>query len=86
MIRHWITPGFKEREEVLEFTEVKGFYSGADLAKIVDKTLVELNIRSKLFAITRDNAGNNGTLCDKLYKILKRTYNDKENILRKPRM
>ena len=84
MIRHWITPGFEEREEVLEFTEVKGFYLRADLAKIVNKTLVKLNIRSKLFAITRDNAGNNSTLCDKLYKILKRTYNDKENILRKP--
>jgi hypothetical protein len=62
IIGHWYTPNFEEREEVLEFVELKGSHSGEELASVVEKLLEELKLKLKLFAITGDNAGNNGTL------------------------
>ena len=76
IIGHWYTPDFEEREEVLEFIEIHGPHTGEVLAKAVEKTLEELKIKHKLFAITGDNAGNNGTLCQALYDNLKRQYDD----------
>ena len=71
IISRQYTVDFKEREEVLEFVEVRGSHVGEDLAKVVKKLCTELSIRDKLFAIIGDNAGNNGTLCQSLYTSLK---------------
>jgi hypothetical protein len=38
--------------------------------------LVELELEDKLFSITGDNAGNNGTLCDSVYDRLRENYED----------
>ena len=80
------TTDFEEREEVLEFVEVRGSHVGEDLAKVVEKLCTELSIRDKLFAITGDNAGNNGTLCQSLYTSLKHQYDDKFSLISKPRI
>jgi hypothetical protein len=86
IIGHWYTKDFQEREEVLEFIEVKGSHTGEQLAEHVEKLLEELKIKHKLFAITRDNASNNGTLCQSLFDSLKRQYDDKPTIIGRPRM
>jgi hypothetical protein len=86
VIGHWISKNFEEREEVLEFIEVTGPHTGEALAEIVLKLTKELNLGHKLFAITGDNAGNNGTLCAALFKCLKKTYDDKDSPIGKPRM
>jgi hAT family C-terminal dimerisation region len=86
IIGHWITPDFEEREEVLEFVEVKGSHTGEALAVVVEKLLEELALKQKLFAITGDNAGNNGTLCEALHKSLKQHFDDKLSPIGKPQM
>jgi hypothetical protein len=85
IIAHWMTEDFQDREEVVEFREIKGSHTGDMLAIVVENCMKELAIKEKLFAVTGDNAGNNGTLCETLYKSLKRTYDDKASIVR-PRM
>ena len=79
IIGHQITPEFKEREEVLEFIEVQGSHTGEALAIIVKKLLTELKLKQKLFIITRDNTGNNGTLYEVLFNSLVGQFNDKSD-------
>lgn len=74
---HWWNNIFEEREEVLEFIEVKGSHDGPTLARITEDLVDELDIRSKLFAFCGDNASNNGTLCDSLFEALKKTHTDR---------
>jgi hypothetical protein len=53
IIAHWITPEFDEREEVIEFIELKGSHTGEQLAEIVERTLEELKLKpNKLLALT----------------------------------
>jgi hypothetical protein len=86
IIGHWVTPTFDEREEVLEFVEVKGSHTGETLAIVVEGLLIELKLKQKLFTITGDNAGNNGTLCDALFRILVQEFDDKPSVLGRPQM
>lgn len=86
IIAHWITPEFDEREEVIEFLELKGSHTGEKLAEIVEATLEELGLKPKLLAITGDNAGNNGTLCQSLYDSLKTKFDDNVSPIGRPRM
>ena len=72
IIGHWYTKDFEEREEVLDFVQVRGEHGGEQLAKIVQEMLRDLLLEHKLFAITGDNASNNNTLCVHLYKSLLR--------------
>ena len=67
IISHQYTLDFKEREEVLEFIQVKGEHTGERLVEITIKLLEELKVKHKLFAITGDNASNNSTLCYHLF-------------------
>jgi hypothetical protein len=60
VIGHWVTQNFEEREEVLEFIQVKGQHTGEVLAEVVLKLVTELGIEQLLYAITSDNAANNG--------------------------
>ena len=76
IIGHWLTPEFDDREEVLEFVEVQGSHTGEALAIVVEKLLTELKLKAKLFTITGDNAGNNGTLCDALFQSLVKDFVD----------
>ncbi len=86
IIRHWYTPDFKEQEEVLEFIEIYRSYTGEVLVKAVKKILEELKIKHKLFAITGDNIGNNGTLCQVLYDHLKCQYDDRFSLISRARI
>ena len=86
IISHQYTPDFKEREEVLEFVELKGSHLGEELANIVKKLLGELKLKPKLFAITGDNASNNGTLYQSLFNSLFQKYDDKFSPIRRPQM
>jgi hypothetical protein len=63
----------------LEFVEVQGSHTGEALAIIVKKLLTELKLKQKLFTITGDNAGNNGTLCEALFNSLVGQFDDKND-------
>ena len=86
IIGHWITPSFDEREEVLEFVEVYGSHTGEALAIVVERLLTELKLKQRLFTITGDNASNNGTLCDALFRTLAKDFDDKQGPLGRPRI
>ncbi|PVH68833.1 hypothetical protein DL98DRAFT_440305, partial [Cadophora sp. DSE1049] len=76
------TPDFEEREEVLEFIQVKGEYTRERLAEITIKLLEELKLKHKLFAITGDNASNNGTLYYHLFQYLREEYDNWPFVIR----
>lgn len=82
-----MTPDFENSEELLEFIEIHGPHSGENMAEVLLTTLEELQIAPKLLKIARDNAGNNGTLCDYLHAELLRQYDDEDDRFRmKPLM
>jgi hypothetical protein len=49
-------------QPLLAFKQLQGSHTGDYLANIVLSVLDEFDIAEKLFCITSDNAGNNGTL------------------------
>jgi hypothetical protein len=57
---------------VLEFTELHGIHSGENLATAVQCTLSELDLESKVIAITGDNASNNKVMASELYHAIKK--------------
>jgi hypothetical protein len=68
----WLGPNMKLYRACLEFIEIKGNYSGENLALIVLNMLKRLELRCKLLTLTTDNASNNDILCRYLYEILSR--------------
>jgi hypothetical protein len=84
IIGHWITPDFEEHEEALEFIEVRGSHTGEALTLVVERLLVEFNLQGKLFTITGDNAGNNGTLRNTLFQSFCKEYFDVASLSKKP--
>ncbi len=71
---------------MIEFLELYGSYTGKSLAKHVQALLKELDIEQKLFAITGDNAGNNGILSESLFNSLRKKYDDRVTLLGRPLM
>ena len=82
IISHQYTLDFKEREEVLEFIQVKGEYTRERLVEITIKLLEELKVKHKLFAIIEDNTSNNSTLYYYLFQHLREEYNDRPSPIR----
>ena len=82
IIGYQYTLDFEEREEVLEFIQVKGEHTRERLAEITMKLLEELKVKHKLFAITRDNTSNNSTLYYHLFQRLREEYNDQPSPIR----
>jgi hypothetical protein len=87
VVGHWLTPDFKLREDLLEFIEIDGLYSGENLSTIVKSVLETFQIEYKLLTITGDNAGNNLTLCDYLHADLSKDFDEEDSPFRmKPLM
>ena len=57
---------------------MKGKHSRENLATHTYLLLNTLDLKQKLFSITRDNASNNSTLCCHLYKKLQREFDNVE--------
>jgi len=55
----------------MDFLHIEGHHYGEILADKVFEILEEYEICEKLFCITADNAGNNGTMCTALSILLK---------------
>ncbi|KAK9364536.1 ribonuclease H-like domain-containing protein, partial [Lipomyces kononenkoae] len=70
VIGHWLTEDFEYQEEVLEFKELEGPHSGANLADTVEELLIELDLEHKLISITGDNATNNERMASELFERL----------------
>ena len=71
IIGHWLTPTFEYRERIIDFRQLSGEHSGENLAEAVYSTLQELDLTSKLFAITGDNASNNEKMITCLHHMLR---------------
>ena len=67
---HWIDDNFELHQEVLAFERLRDHHTGENMSNIVLEVLGHYDIADKLFCITTDNAGNNGTLCENLEKKL----------------
>lgn len=72
---HWIDEDWNLQEALLDFRHIEGHHDGENLANEVFEVLDEYEICEKLFCITADAAGNNGTMCRFLSKLLKDNKN-----------
>jgi hypothetical protein len=59
---------------------LKGIHSSENMAGITFKTLNKFGILRKLFAITADNAPNNGTLVEHLHRQLLKQFDNKVDL------
>jgi len=66
IIGQWIDDNFELHQEVVGFERLRDHHTGENMASIVLEILGNYGIADKLFCITTDNAGNNGTLCKSL--------------------
>ena len=57
-------------EILLDFRELQGEHSGANLAKEVWESLVAFGIQDRIMAIASDNASNNDTMMKSLQALL----------------
>jgi len=76
---HWIDDDWKLHEALLDFRHVEGQHLGSVLAEHVLEVLEEYEIYNKLFCITTDGAGNNGTMCESLSRYLRDRWGIKWN-------
>ena len=67
---HWIDADFNLHQELLAFDRLHDHHTGENMAGLVLEVLGNYDIADKLFCITTDNAGNNGTLCESLERML----------------
>src|SRR5579859_6109380 len=70
IIGQWIDDNFILHQEVIGFERLREHHTGQNMANIVLEVLGNYGIADKLFCITTDNAGNNGTLCRSLEEKL----------------
>lgn len=67
---HWVDNEFILREVILDSIELQGTHSGKNIGNAVLECLKQLEIETKLFCITADNASNNNTMAQELAKYL----------------
>jgi|SRR5579859_1287806 len=67
IMAYWMDDNFQLHQEVLAFERLRGHHTDENMSSIVLEVLGNYGITDKLFCITPDNTGNNGTL----YKSLK---------------
>ena len=67
---HYVDESFNLQEDLLDFREISVSHTEVNLAQHVFEVLIKYNIHERLYCITTDNAGNNGTLCESLSALL----------------
>ena len=72
----WAGPDMKIYQACLDFIEIKGNYSGKNLAKLVFNRGKKLNVLHKIISLTGDNASNNDTCARHLHKMMEYLYDD----------
>ena len=70
IIVYFIDKHWRYREILLGFEPLKGTYSGANLSIVLIELLQKHNIIDRVLAVTTDNALNNNTLMESLYKSI----------------
>src|SRR5271154_6135458 len=68
---HWIDDNWELHDALLDFKHVSGNHYGEIPGDEVFKILEVYGITDKLFCITTDNAGNNGTMMKRISQRLK---------------
>ena len=64
---YWIDESWRFYEELLGFPVIKGRHTGENFSNYVRPILEEYDLLDRLVSMTTDNAGNNGTMFDKMY-------------------
>jgi hypothetical protein len=70
VMAHYVSVDWKYREVLLGFEHLSGAHTGRNLVQVVENLVDEYGLTGRLFAITADNASNNGTLCRALEQAL----------------
>jgi hypothetical protein len=63
---HWIDDNWKLHDALLDFKHISGNHYGEILGDEVFGIIEEYKIVDKLFCITTDNTGNNGTMMKRI--------------------
>src|SRR3981189_221590 len=74
VIGHWISTDYTYEHEVFEWKELKGSHSGENMALVIYLMLQFLALERKLIAVCSDNAKNNLTLVEHLFKQLGKEF------------
>ncbi len=61
-VAYYVSETLQYKEVLLGFEPLHGAHTGRNLAQVVERVLLHFGIADRLFAITTDNASNNGTL------------------------
>ena len=75
---YYITDDWKYRFALIGFEELSGSHTGENLAKVVRDCLISVDIHARLFAVTTDNAGNNGTLTRHLEEMIREIHREED--------
>jgi hypothetical protein len=81
IIGHWLTEEFIYEEAVLDFVEIQGRHTGANMAEYVFDCLKYYDLQYKLLYIVGDNASNNGTLMDEVLNKIRQEASEEQVIL-----
>jgi hypothetical protein len=73
---YFIDADWRYHEVLLGFKPVYGSHTGANLSGVLLQTLMEHNIKGRVFGITTDNASNNKTLVTSLQQSLQQALAD----------
>jgi hypothetical protein len=68
---YWIDDELTFQVALLDFVELVGTHEGENLAPVILKVLEDFGIENKLFCLTTDSAGNNGTMARTLSRLLR---------------
>jgi hypothetical protein len=68
---YWIDEELNYQVALLDFVELVGTHEGEKLAPVILKVLEDFGIENKLFCLTTDSAGNNGTMARALSCLLR---------------
>jgi hypothetical protein len=70
-IAYYLDKNWQHQEQLIGFEHLEGQYTGVQMASVVQEVLVNYKLEDHLFAVTTDNAANNGTMAEALEEGLK---------------
>ncbi len=77
IVAYYISESWKYKEVLLAFEPLSSSHTGRNLALVVERVLEQYQLTDKVFAITTDNASNNGTMRETFEQALTSRHNVK---------
>jgi len=66
IVAYWISDSWQMEEVLIEFEEIRGSHTGANMAGIINDVLARYGIQDSILGFTTDSASNNRTLTEAL--------------------